>query len=161
MVVNDGTLISTGRSSKSVFRFATVKGTRSYYNYMCQDKTDARCPSLLSFTVVLLISLPMDDAMCENSPFPGDFVLLCRSRCLASELRLPKALLLRIESTHALNSFVRSCVDDMGDVYRSNNGEGQRGARDQTPTKTRFNCRHSKRFGKNSSKQRMCAYRKL
>ena len=55
--------------------------------------------------------------MCENSPFPGGFVLLCRSRCLASELRLPKALLLRIESTHALNSFVRSCVDDMGDVY--------------------------------------------
>jgi hypothetical protein len=76
-----------------------------------RDKTDARCASLLSFTVVLLMSLPMDNAMCENSPFPGGFALLCRSRCFASELRVSKALLLRIESTHALNSFVRSCVD--------------------------------------------------
>ena len=72
------------------------------------------------------MSLPMDDAMCENSPFPGGFALFCRSRCFASELRLPKALLLRIESTHALNSFVRSCIDDIGqmEIKYKEYGEG-------------------------------------
>jgi len=59
--------------------------------------------------VVLLISLPIELAIRENSPL---FVaLLWMRRCFASAARFPSADLLRIESTHDLNSFVRSWID--------------------------------------------------
>lgn len=73
---------------------------------------DIRCANLFSLIEVLLISLPIDEAILLNSLFwPG---LFCRSRCLASMPRFPSAVRLRIESTQDLNSWVRSWTDIRG-----------------------------------------------
>jgi len=69
-----------------------------------------RWPNLFNLIVVLLMSLPIDDAIRENSDFEG-FPLFWIRRCLASAPRGPSAVLLRIESTQDLNSCVRSCID--------------------------------------------------
>lgn len=88
-----------------------------------QGTISLHCPSLFSLIVVLLMSLPIDDAIRENSDFEG-FPLVWMRRCLASAPRGPSAVLLRIESTQDLNSCVRSCNDIRGwsrkDMYSDN-----------------------------------------
>lgn len=100
------TLISTGLSSNKVFRLATV-------NWMLSAGIDAirhadsRCASLPSFTVVLLMSLPIEEAIRVNSDLlPSTFV--CSSRCFCSAPFEEKVDLFRMDSTHARNSLVRS-----------------------------------------------------
>ena len=105
------TLISTGRSSNNVFRFATVVVCQVRWVFLYNKGVIVlHCPSLFSLIVVLLMSLPIDDAIRENSDFEG-FPLVWIRRCLASAARGPSAVLLRIESTQDLNSCVRSCTD--------------------------------------------------
>jgi hypothetical protein len=60
--------------------------------------------------VVVLISLPMAEAIRENSLLVPCLLLDGSSLCFASEPRAGMEDLLRIEWTQALNSFVRSCI---------------------------------------------------
>lgn len=68
-----------------------------------------RCPSFPSLIAVEEISFPMPTAMRVNSlllaSFPPD-----SSLCRCSDMRVGAAERERIDSTHALNSFVRSCI---------------------------------------------------
>jgi len=82
-------LISTGRSSKSVLRLAN-------------------CANFPSLTVVLLMSFPIALAMRVNSLLPSARACLSRSRCLPGFFG-GKDERLRMDSTQARNSFVRSC----------------------------------------------------
>ena len=102
------TLISTGRSSNSVFRLATTKSVLAAPQYILL--VHARCPSFPSLIDVLLISFAIPVAILVNSDlvlpsFPCD----CSRRCFASA-RAGKDDLFRMDSTQALNSFVRSCT---------------------------------------------------
>lgn len=90
------TLISTGRSSNSVLRFATTRGQTVRG---CAQRR-LRCASFPSLIVVLLMSLAIADAMREKSLFPWR----------RSAVRGCTADLLRMESTQVRNSSVLSCM---------------------------------------------------
>jgi len=92
------TLISTGLSSKSVLRLATVQAF-DVSGALLQGACDARWASFPSFTVVALMSLPIFEAMLANS---------LRLLVGAVRWRRGAALRERIDWTQARNSFVRS-----------------------------------------------------
>lgn len=65
---------------------------------------------------MLLISFPIPDAILEKSLFPPLFPWAWSSRCFASDPREGKEDRVRIDSTQALNSFVRSWTGIVIDV---------------------------------------------
>lgn len=69
---------------------------------------DSHWASFPSFKLVLLMSFPIPDAILEKSLFPPLLPWACMSRCFASDPREGKDDRERIDSTQALNSFVRS-----------------------------------------------------
>lgn len=77
---------------------------------MINEKGYTHCPSLFNLIFVLLISFPIPFANLENSPLlPA--VLAWINRCFASEVEFLRADRFFIESTHVLNSVVRSWTD--------------------------------------------------
>lgn len=68
-----------------------------------------RCANFPNLIVVLLMSLPIADAIFVNSDLLPPPLLCCSSRCFCSAtLRAGTEDRLRIDSTQALNSLVRS-----------------------------------------------------
>lgn len=99
------TLISTGRSSNRVFLFATSEVSLPLTkNHRGGGLAGIRCASLLSFKLVSRMFFPIVDAIRKNSLLDG--LSFFKRRCFNSTPRIEYRL--QIESTHALNSFVRS-----------------------------------------------------
>lgn len=110
MLEGTRTLISTGRSSNNVFRFATRRiGTGQQLTEEPLEN-NVRCASFPSLIVVLLISFPMAEAMRENSVLGVPLAWPWSRRCFASAVFAGKADLFRIESTQVRNSFVLSWI---------------------------------------------------
>jgi hypothetical protein len=102
------TLISTGRSSNRVFRFATARYQPAGTGI--RGRAHARAASLFSLSDTELMSRPIASAMRVNSAL-GAPVRVCSSRCLDSAAaRTAGAERDRIESTQPKNSVVRSCT---------------------------------------------------
>lgn len=87
--------------------FRHCPGSEHNYDTRYKDSRWANFPSLI---VVLLISLAMDDAIRLNSDLLSGPLPLGSKRCFASAPRCGKEDRLRMDSTHARNSFVLSCT---------------------------------------------------